>query len=279
MKIRSLIGIIALAWLTACSSTATTQGLPENSKSSIETMVSVDSPGAKDLSSVAEMVARVSDTDFSKRESGTVRESGGTETFYSRATGFTITKPAGWTHVVTESQGESEGQIRFTGKDLDQIVREQANAPLVFMTKHPEPYDDINPGVQVMIRHLGTLSTASPTDILRSTVARFPATFENFAFVEEVQETQVNGWKAAYTKIQYTITGKDGRRFPTLTRFWMIPRGKYMFTIGMSGAQEGPELSEEDFQRVLNSIRIGPEGPRWMARIQPAHIPKIPALG
>ncbi|MDH3256545.1 MAG: hypothetical protein OEM27_02915, partial [Nitrospinota bacterium] len=139
--------------------------------------------------------------------------------------------------------------------------------------------DGINPGVQVMIRPLGNLSKAPPTDILKMTVARFPETFESFAFVEEVQETQVNGWKAAYTKIQYTITDKSGRRFPTLTRFWMIPRGKYMFTIGMSGAQEGPELSEEDFQRVLNSIRIGPAGPRWMARIQPTQTPATPAQG
>ena len=119
-----------------------------------------------------------------------------------------------------------------------------------------------------MIRPLGNLSKAPPTDILKMTVARFPATFENFAFVEEVQETQVNGWKAAYTKIQYTITDNEGHRFPTLTRFWVIPRGKYMFTIAMSGAQEGPEISEEEFRKVLHSIRIGPEGPRWMAQIR-----------
>jgi hypothetical protein len=36
----------------------------------------------------------------------------------------------------------------------------------------------------------------------------------------------------------------------------MIPRGKFVFMVGMSGPQRGPYVSEKEFAQVLASIMI-----------------------
>ena len=44
--------------------------------------------------------------------------------------------------------------------------------------------------------------------------------------------------------------------FPTLSRMWIVPRGSFMFLIGMSGPQGGPDVSESEFKAVLDSVEI-----------------------
>jgi hypothetical protein len=41
-----------------------------------------------------------------------------------------------------------------------------------------------------------------------------------------------------------------------LARTWVVPRGKVMFLIGMSGTASGDDVSEAEFRSALESIRI-----------------------
>jgi len=56
--------------------------------------------------------------------------------------------------------------------------------------------------------------------------------------------------------MRFTVRNDAGREFKTLSRLWIVPRGGHMFIIGMSGPQDGPELSEQEFEQTLASIRL-----------------------
>ena len=57
-------------------------------------------------------------------------------------------------------------------------------------------------------------------------------------------------------RAQYTLRTADGSNFTVLSRLWLVPRGTFMILIGMSGPQDGPDVSEAEFAEVLASIRI-----------------------
>ena len=60
---------------------------------------------------------------------------------------------------------------------------------------------------------------------------------------------------AAYMKATYTLRTANGDH-PILSRTWLVPRGSFMFLIGMSGATDGADVCEAEFAAALNSIAI-----------------------
>ena len=80
--------------------------------------------------------------------------------------------------------------------------------------------------------------------------------YEDFRFIEVIHETKVDGMAAATMKAQYTVKDPHGRSFAVLSHMWTVPRGAYLFLIGMSGPISGPDKSEKEFEQALQSIRI-----------------------
>jgi hypothetical protein len=37
---------------------------------------------------------------------------------------------------------------------------------------------------------------------------------------------------------------------------WLVPRGAFMFFMGMNGPQDGPDVSESEFAEALASVSI-----------------------
>ena len=177
-------------------------------------------------------------------------------TFTSPTAGFSITKPAIWVFGTMEQVATSRAAIRLKDKELEQQMRARANAPLVVILKHQEPYDDLNPSVQVLLRPLGQLEGRSAVELMSIVVPTIQRAVVDFTVIEPIKETTVGGQKAAYMKSKYTVTNAEGREFRALSRLWIVPRGKFMFMISMSGPQEGPDVSESEFAEVLKSIRI-----------------------
>ena len=135
-------------------------------------------------------------------------------------------------------------------------VRSRASAPLIAIMKHEGPYDNLNPSVQVLLRPLGQLEGKSPLELMNIIIPSMQRAMVDFQFVEEIRETVVGGQKAAYVKSKYTVVNVEGRTFQTLSRLWLIPRGKFMFMMSMSGTTEGSDVSEKEFAEILKSIKI-----------------------
>lgn len=179
-----------------------------------------------------------------------------TNRFHSPTAGFAVVKPAAWQFASMEQVATNRAVARLKDKELEAQVRQRASAPLVVMLKHPEPHDDLNPSVQVMVRPLGQLEGRSAIELMRLVVPTIRRAMADFSLVEEIQETTVGQMPAAYMKARYTVANPEGREFKTLSRMWIVPRGSFMFMISASGPQEGPDVSETEFKAILDSIQI-----------------------
>ena len=177
-------------------------------------------------------------------------------TFTSPTAGFSITKPNTWVFGSMEQVATSREAIRLKDKELEQQMRARASAPLVVILKHQEPYDDLNPSVQVLLRPLGQLEGRSAVELMSIVVPTIQRAVADFTVIEPIKETTVGGQKAAYMKSKYTVANAEGREFRALSRLWIVTRGKFMFMISMSGPRDGPNVSEDEFAEILRSIRI-----------------------
>ena len=172
----------------------------------------------------------------------------------SATAGISLVPPPGW-HVISMPQVmNNRSQVRVPDAEL-QAGLQRATAPLFVFSKHPEPFPGLNPTVQVVLRPRPASLPKSSTALLAAATETLRRAFPDFAFVEPIRETTVSGFPAAYMKATYTLkTATQAHR--VLSRTWLVPRGAFMFLIGMSGTTAGEDVSEPEFVTTLNSISI-----------------------
>ena len=177
------------------------------------------------------------------------------EVFHHAGAGFSITKPMAWKYLSPEMAVAARQSVKLDDQELEKMLKENPNAPLVVLTRYQEPYPTLNPSVSVNMTPM-PVQGISPKDFLNLMLTEgVQKMFPDMTFVDDVQDSNIDGIKGAYTKVKYTMVAGD-LKFPTTTRMWLVPRGKVMFTVGMSGPQEGPDASEESFQEILKSIKF-----------------------
>ena len=184
----------------------------------------------------------------------TTATKGSDEVFHHAGAGFSLTKPMDWKYLSPEMVKAASESTKWNDAELEKAIKSNPNAPLVVITRHLEPYPTLNPSVAITMVNL-PVEGMPPKDILNMSTEVLKRAYPDLTYVDEVQEANVGGINGAYTKIKYTMAA-GSQKFPTLTRMWLVPRGKIMFTVGMSGPQEGPDVSEETFMKILKSIKI-----------------------
>ena len=176
------------------------------------------------------------------------------EVFHHQGAGFSVTKPMDWKYLSPEMVKKASESTKWNDAELEKAIKDNPNSPLVVLTRYKEPYPTLNPSVAVTLVNL-PVEGMPPKDILNMSTEVLRRAYPDLAYVDEVQDANVDGINGAYTKIKYTMAAGD-KKFPTLTRMWLVPRGKIMFTVGMSGPQDGPDVSEDAFKEILKSIKI-----------------------
>lgn len=179
---------------------------------------------------------------------------GSDEVFHHPGAGFSMIKPMGWSYLSPEMTLIARQSVKLDDQKLKKMIEENPNAPLVVITRYREPYPTLNPSVSVRVTRI-PVEGIPPKDILHMLMGGVKRMFPDLTYVDEVQNVHVDGLNGAYTKIKYTVFAGD-QKFPTLVRMWLIPRGKIVFTIDMSSPQEGPDISEKTFKKILSSIKI-----------------------
>ena len=167
--------------------------------------------------------------------------------------GIALTVPVGWHKATLEQVQANRERVRLPDAELQSALTTRSALPLFTFTKHEEPYPGLNPSVQVTLRP-GLPGT--PTELLTMALEPLRRGLTDFRIVSAVQGTQVGGWPAAHARTSYTLKNSRGQAFPVLSRMWLVPRGRLMFLIGMSGDQAGENVCEQEFAEVLESIRI-----------------------
>ena len=175
--------------------------------------------------------------------------------FYSKPMGFGITKPSAWHFISDDILKADRNTLRLDDAQLEKMARENPNIPLVVFTRHQEPYPTLNPSVSVTVAFL-PVEGVSPRDALHMSTDLSKLAFPDLTVVEPVTDATVAGIQGAYTQVKYTAAFADGQRFPTQVRMWIVPRGKILFIVGMTGPQEGPDVFADILPDILKSIKI-----------------------
>ena len=185
-----------------------------------------------------------------------VQAQGSPQHFENATAGIRLTRPAGWHTASLQTVQENRERVRLSDAELQAAMQKFATAPLFVFMKYPEPHPSLNPSVQVTLRPSGPLAGSTPTEIMAIAVAAMQKAFADFTLTTPIERTQVSGLPAAHMRARYTIRNTDGSVFNALSRLWVVPRGAFMFLIGMSGPLEGPDISESEFAAVLKTVSI-----------------------
>jgi hypothetical protein len=173
--------------------------------------------------------------------------------FSDSTAGISLAPPPGWHSATVEQVQANRERTRLADPEIQQLLVTRSALPLVAFMKHQEPYSGINPSIQVTLRR-GLPGTA--TELLSAAIEQMRRATFNFRILKPAHSVQVAGWPAAHLRATYSLKNDAGESFDVVSRLWLIPRGKFMFLIGMSGAPVGEDTCEEDFAAVLSSIDI-----------------------
>jgi hypothetical protein len=177
--------------------------------------------------------------------------------FVHAASGFSVTTPAGW-HVLSEADGEGEQQLKslkLGSAEQRASLAQYATVPLYAVTKHPEPYNDVNPSFKVNIKPFDELKGKSGVEILVMLVPSIASLLKDFQIAEAPSEVEVAGVKSGHVRILYTLEA-GGHRFPTSSEMWIVPHGDHFFMIGAGTRQDEKNGTRAEIQAILDSVRI-----------------------
>ena len=177
--------------------------------------------------------------------------------FESQTAGFSFQKPSSWVFATVDAAQENRERIRLNDAELEAQLKSRATPALVMVTRHPEPYPDLNPSFQAGLRPLGDLEGKSARELIELILPGLQQAFADFRVVDPVRELVVGGLPAAGVVIEYTLKTADGGAFPTRSESYVVPRGKFMFFIGM-GRNPTDAVAAQEQAAMLASIEIQP---------------------
>lgn len=176
--------------------------------------------------------------------------------FESVTVGFKLTKPEEWQFITAEENIENLKKVKMNDTEFHQMMIKYSTAPLVALTKYPEPFDDLNPSFKVNIKPLAGLKGASSKQFLEAMASQFQKMFQDFQIDQEPTDIEVAGLKGSYMRIKYTMAIPDGRTFPTMSELWIIPRGEYFFMIGAGTRQDEKTGTRKEIKDILDTAVI-----------------------
>jgi hypothetical protein len=169
--------------------------------------------------------------------------------------GIAIDRPEGWQEATLAQVQANREHARLTDPELQHALTTRSAMPLLVFTKYQDAHAGLNPTIQVTLR---PALAGNPAQLLASAMQIMRRGFDDFQVVTPARPTKVDGWAAAEARATYSLRTDRGETFDVDSRFWLIPRGRLMFLIGMSGSQVGEDACETEFADALSSLTIQP---------------------
>lgn len=176
--------------------------------------------------------------------------------FSNPTAGFTVTKPVGWHYVTAEQNLNNLKATQLSDKEFQAAMVKYATTPMVAMTKHKEPYDDVNPSFKVNIKPLGQFKGKDSKEIIGVILPQIQRLFKDFVLVQPPTNVRVGGISSAYTRINYTMDAAGIGALPITSELWIIPRGDYFFLVGAGTRQDEKTGSRKEVESIINTIVI-----------------------
>jgi hypothetical protein len=177
------------------------------------------------------------------------------DTYSNPTLGFSIRKPASWHYLTAEQHRDSLRRSDFTDPKFKELVTRYARTPFLAITKHKEPYDDLNPSIRVNAREAGALAAMPAEKLVELTASAFSRMFKDYVVAEGPVAIRLSGHPAGYMRVNYTHEA-GGAAWRTTSELWVVPRGDLLFIVGAGTRQDEKSGTREEVRGVVDTIRI-----------------------
>lgn len=181
---------------------------------------------------------------------------GNSDDFENKMFGFKMSKPSDWHFLTAKEHYEGLKRINLEDKKFQEILAKKSSAPMVVITKHQEPFDDLNPSFKVSVKPIGRLINSNALKTIEAMTPIFEKMFTNFKIQQKPTKIKIFGLEASYTRFNYSVSIPDGRTFPATSEIWIIPKENYFFMIGVGFRQDEKTGSYDEIKSILDTIVI-----------------------
>jgi hypothetical protein len=177
--------------------------------------------------------------------------------FTSGLSGVAVTKPMGWRSVRNKEIVRIRENVQFAQKKFQGLIR-KAQLPIVSIMKYPATHQGVNPTVQIGLCSKSRYPSTNPLKILRKIVASMKSTdvVPDLKIIQDVQSLKIDGNPAAVITFEFTLHQKSGHRHSVLSRLYYAVSSDKVLIVGMSGPSAGADKGEDDFVKILQSLRF-----------------------
>jgi len=179
------------------------------------------------------------------------------DTFRSEVAKIEIQRPSGWHFQNPEAAVKNSAGAKATTAETHEALHRLGTSPLIVVTKHPEPYQTLNPTLYVIIRSATQFPGQSAMEITRSIKAGISNVYSQFQVVDDIRSYKVSGYNGGRMTVQYLSATRDSRQFVNRSTFVFIPRGSILYQLSISAPPDGTDaLDETARDRILRLVHF-----------------------
>lgn len=176
--------------------------------------------------------------------------------FENKTFGLKLVKPDDWQFLTAQQHYEGLKRLEMDDKEMQKLIVQKSNAPLVIITKYPEPHDDLNPSFKMNVRPIGNSQNFDSIKTLETITVGIKKMFKDLKIDQKPTNVTISGIESAYMRVSYTLNTENGGSFAATSEMWVVPRDNYFFMIGAGIRQDEKNGSRNEIKKIIDSINI-----------------------
>jgi hypothetical protein len=180
------------------------------------------------------------------------------DTFVHRTKGIKITKPHSWYFLNPSQIIKGRNNVELSDGELTKFFKKGFPLPIVSIAKYRDLEERSGPipTVNLQFIKIDDIDNRYPNKLLEYSLNILKNGVSKFKYITKPHNTELSGYKAAMTIFKFILYDQLGDSYTIKSEMWAIPRGEYAIYIAMSAPMSGPDASQEEFARILQSFKV-----------------------
>jgi hypothetical protein len=172
--------------------------------------------------------------------------------------GISIALPRGWSRAPEGAATRSLLALDRKSPEFQRALESNQLEPLIVIGKFPSPAGTSVPSIKIQymafpLRDFPLIDLAARSiDSVRDGYG------VEVTVLEPPAMTTIGGLPAAHRSVSFSVT-RDGVVYPTVSEFWVVRRGNYLFLIGANYDPAVAAATRAEIRAAIASIEIKPE--------------------
>ena len=179
------------------------------------------------------------------------------DAYENKEVGIYIEKPSKWYFASQQSTVDNRSMYRLKDEEFQKKYFNNAKAPLVVIIKSEDPTEvkGVIPTTQVLMV-LSPDKSITSEQVLDISIQTFQSNVPSFRYIENITPMKISGLDGARAIFSYSMDTNLGYKIDVKTRTYIAKRGKYFINVSQAGPLEGDDVSDVEFKKIIDSLRI-----------------------